>query len=126
MRRITIMHHAGVKTGPPILASTRSDATQTLPADRIVVSLPAGGEVKATSLPNFDPSGTAPLTVLASAIATGGFPARATPVGRTQRQEWPALGLQEPPLTEVLDDVFLSIGDTPADILILRESGLFR
>lgn len=38
---------------------------------------------------------------------------------------WPALGLPEPRLTEVADDVFLSIGDEPADYVVLRDQGLF-
>jgi hypothetical protein len=38
---------------------------------------------------------------------------------------WPALGLPEPQLTEVADDVFLSIGDQPADYVVLHDQGLF-
>ena len=38
---------------------------------------------------------------------------------------WPALGLPEPKLTGVADDVFLSIGDQPADYLVLRDEGVF-
>ena len=38
---------------------------------------------------------------------------------------WAALGLPEPALTDVADDVFLSIGDEPADYVILRDQGLF-
>ena len=38
---------------------------------------------------------------------------------------WPALGLPEPVLTDVADDVFLSIGDEPADYVVLRDQGLF-
>jgi hypothetical protein len=38
---------------------------------------------------------------------------------------WPALGLPEPRLTDVADDVFLSIGDEPADYVVLRDQGLF-
>ena len=38
---------------------------------------------------------------------------------------WAALGLPEPALTDVADDVFLSIGDEPADYVVLRDQGLF-
>jgi hypothetical protein len=38
---------------------------------------------------------------------------------------WPALGLPEPRLTPVGDDVFLSIGEELADYLVLRGQGLF-
>ena len=38
---------------------------------------------------------------------------------------WPALALPSPQLTPLADDVFLSIGDQPADWLILRDTGLF-
>jgi len=38
---------------------------------------------------------------------------------------WPALGLPEPVLSDVADDVFLSIGDEPADYVVLRDQGLF-
>jgi hypothetical protein len=38
---------------------------------------------------------------------------------------WAALGLPEPVLTEVADDVFLSIGDELADYVVLRDQGLF-
>jgi hypothetical protein len=38
---------------------------------------------------------------------------------------WPALGLTDRTLTPTEDDVFLTLGDTPADRLILAESGLF-
>jgi hypothetical protein len=38
---------------------------------------------------------------------------------------WPALGLPEPRLTDVADDVFLSIGDELADYVVLRDQGLF-
>ena len=38
---------------------------------------------------------------------------------------WPALGLRDRPLTETADDVFLSLGDTPADEAVLRDAGLF-
>jgi hypothetical protein len=38
---------------------------------------------------------------------------------------WPALGLSEPRLTDVADDVFLSIGNELADYLVLRDEGVF-
>jgi hypothetical protein len=38
---------------------------------------------------------------------------------------WSALGLVEPRLTEVADDVFLSIGDELADHVMLRDEGVF-
>jgi len=38
---------------------------------------------------------------------------------------WAALGLVEPVLTEVADDVFLSIGDELADHVMLRDEGVF-
>jgi hypothetical protein len=38
---------------------------------------------------------------------------------------WSALGLVEPALTEVADDVFLSIGDELADYVVLRDEGVF-
>ncbi len=38
---------------------------------------------------------------------------------------WPALGLTEPHLTGIADDVFLSIGDEPADYAVLRDQGVF-
>jgi hypothetical protein len=38
---------------------------------------------------------------------------------------WAALGLREPRLDSVADDVFLSIGEEPADYLVLQEAGLF-
>jgi hypothetical protein len=38
---------------------------------------------------------------------------------------WPALGLPEPQLTDVADDVFLSIGDQLADYVVLLDQGLF-
>jgi hypothetical protein len=38
---------------------------------------------------------------------------------------WAALGLPEPRLTDVADDVFLSIGDEPADYVVLQDQGLF-
>jgi hypothetical protein len=38
---------------------------------------------------------------------------------------WPALGLREPSITGIADDVFLSIGDELADYLVLRGEGLF-
>jgi hypothetical protein len=38
---------------------------------------------------------------------------------------WSALGLPEPVLTDVADDVFLSIGDELADCVVLRDQGLF-
>jgi hypothetical protein len=38
---------------------------------------------------------------------------------------WPALGLPEPSLTDVADDVFLSIGEEPAAYVVLRDQGLF-
>jgi hypothetical protein len=38
---------------------------------------------------------------------------------------WPALGLPEPQLTDVADDVFLSIGDQLADYAVLHDQGLF-
>jgi hypothetical protein len=38
---------------------------------------------------------------------------------------WSALGLVEPRLSDVADDVFLSIGDEPADYLALRDEGVF-
>ncbi len=38
---------------------------------------------------------------------------------------WPALGLPEPHLTAVADDVFLSVGDGSAAELILRDAGVF-
>jgi hypothetical protein len=38
---------------------------------------------------------------------------------------WAALGILEPRLTEVADDVFLSIGDEPADYAVLRGEGVF-
>lgn len=38
---------------------------------------------------------------------------------------WPALGLPEPALTDVADDVFLSIGDEPAAYVVLRDQGIF-
>jgi hypothetical protein len=38
---------------------------------------------------------------------------------------WPALGLPEERLTGVADDVFLSVGDEPADYLVLRDQGVF-
>jgi hypothetical protein len=38
---------------------------------------------------------------------------------------WSALGLPEPRLTDVADDVFLSIGDDPADYVVLRDEGVF-
>jgi hypothetical protein len=38
---------------------------------------------------------------------------------------WPALGLPEPRLTAVADDVFLSLGEANAAEVILRDTGLF-
>ncbi len=38
---------------------------------------------------------------------------------------WAALGIPEPRLTLVADDVFLSIGDESADYLVLRDQGIF-
>jgi hypothetical protein len=38
---------------------------------------------------------------------------------------WAALGVMEPRLTEVADDVFLSIGDEPADYVVLQSEGVF-
>jgi hypothetical protein len=38
---------------------------------------------------------------------------------------WSALGVPEPRLTDVADDVFLSIGDEPADYVVLCDQGLF-
>jgi hypothetical protein len=38
---------------------------------------------------------------------------------------WPALGLADPILTSIADDVFLSIGDELADFLVLRSEGVF-
>ena len=44
---------------------------------------------------------------------------------RPAAEMWAALGLPEPVLTDVADDVFLSIGDDPADYVVLRDQGLF-
>jgi hypothetical protein len=38
---------------------------------------------------------------------------------------WPALGLPKLPLTGIDDDPFLSLGEEPADFLVLRDEGLF-
>ena len=38
---------------------------------------------------------------------------------------WAALGLAEPKLDDVNDDVFLSIGDEPADCVVLRDEAVF-
>jgi hypothetical protein len=38
---------------------------------------------------------------------------------------WPALGLPGPQLTDVADDVFLSIGEQLADYVVLHDQGLF-
>jgi hypothetical protein len=38
---------------------------------------------------------------------------------------WAALGLPEPQLSPVADDVFLALGEEPPDMLVLRDEGLF-
>ena len=68
--------------------------------------------------------------------ATYGIPADQSPLADFLRRRhggtvapgaemWPALGLTDRTLTPTEDDVFLTLGDMPADQMILAESGLF-
>lgn len=77
--------------------------------------------------PNFDP---------AWYRRTYGLPAGTSPLADFLRRRhlnevapsaamWPALALPATRLTRLANDVFLSIGDQPADWLVLRDTGLF-
>jgi hypothetical protein len=77
--------------------------------------------------PNFDPSWyrtTYKLGLTRSPLADFLRRRRSQSVAPSAAM-WPALGLPEPRLTDVADDVFLSIGDEPADYVVLRDQGLF-
>jgi O-antigen biosynthesis protein len=76
---------------------------------------------------NFDPAwyrATYPLDSRRPALADF-LQRRTTNEVAPSAAMWPALGLPSPRLTATADDVFLSIGDQPADWLVLRETGLF-
>ncbi|MSP03457.1 MAG: hypothetical protein EXR07_20810 [Acetobacteraceae bacterium] len=77
--------------------------------------------------PNFDPAwyrATYNLNAKYSALADFLRRRRARTVAPCAEM-WPALGLPERRLTGIADDIFLSIGDEPADYLALRDEGLF-
>jgi hypothetical protein len=88
----------------------------------------SGGEARGLRpSPNFDPSwyrATYELSAGRSPLLDF-LRRRHTQTVAPSAAMWPALGLPEPHLTDVADDVFLSIGDEPADYVVLRDQGVF-
>jgi hypothetical protein len=88
----------------------------------------AGGEARGLRpSPNFDPfwyRATYNLGVKRSPLADF-LRRRRTRTVAPSAEMWAALGLPDPQLTGIADDVFLSIGDEQADYLVLRDQGLF-
>jgi hypothetical protein len=77
--------------------------------------------------PNFDPTwyrATYKLSPKRSPLADF-LRRRRSQTAAPSAEMWAALGVPEPRLTAVADDVFLSIGDEPADYVVLRDQGLF-
>jgi hypothetical protein len=77
--------------------------------------------------PNFDPTwyrATYKLSSKRSPLADFLRRRRSQTVAPSAEM-WAALGVPEPRLTDVADDVFLSIGDEPADYVVLWDQGLF-